>query len=151
MSDPSIQREATGSRGLSIKGNSDGSKGTALKSEPTQRQLVQQKAVSMGIETKGLSTREVKAAIGEKQDAQKDLADFIKGVVADLPKNNQNLKNDGAPEMVSRKTEDKPSNFITSNKGSNNPQKSASEIEFYCWKDGVYGTISLASSGFSPL
>ena len=152
MSEPYIQREATGSRGLSIKGNSDGSKGTALKAAPTQRQLVQQKAVALGIETKGLSTREVKTAVKEKEDAQKELGDFIKGVVADLPKNTPNLKNEGGPETSNRGSEDVPSNIppLNLNKG-NNPQRSPLRIDFYCWQDGVAGTIPISALGFSPL
>jgi hypothetical protein len=154
MSDPNIQRDNTDSRGLSKKLPSVSSNGKPVTARATQRQVVQRQAASLGIDTKGASTKELKSAVAEKQEAQKDLADFIKGVINDLPKNTMSLKNGGSPEVVSRKSEDNPSSFINSSKasqGNNSPQKNLPEIEFYCWKEGVVGTISIPSRDFSPL
>lgn len=143
---PSTQREATGSRGTPLKGSGDKAGGA-----PTQRQAAQQAANEMGIDTKGLSTREVKAAVSEKKDAQKELADFIKETIKDLPKNSPPAApSGGAPTVTSRKTEDRPSRLSPQTRHKDSP-KTELATDFYCYFEGKYGVISLLNRGFSEL
>jgi hypothetical protein len=137
---PSVQRESTGSRGTPLKTGS----------APTQRQAAQQAAKEMGIDTKGLSTREVKEAISERKSAQEELANFMKGVMKDLPKNTPIEPSDAIPaRVVAGKMADKPS-FPTPSRHKDSP-KTELGIDFYCYFEGKLGTISLLNRGFSEL
>lgn len=142
---PSIQRESTGSRGTPLKGSGD-----KASVAPTQRQAAQQAAKEMGIDTEGLSPREVKAAVSEKKAVQKELSDFIKETIKDLSKNGPPVASGGGPPTVtSRKTEDRPSRLSQSqHKGS---PKTELSLDFYCFYNGKYGYISLLNRGFSEL
>jgi hypothetical protein len=134
--EPSVQRESTGSRGTPLK--TDGA--------PTQRQV----AKDMGIDTKGLSTREVKEAVSEKKDAQQELANFIKETIKDLPKNSlPAAAGGGSPTVTSRKTEDRPSRLPQSQH--KDSPKTELGTDFYCYYNGKRGTISLLNRGFSEL
>jgi len=52
----------TGSRGTPLKGDGAGY-GTPLKGEPTKRQAAKEEAQQYGVETKGMSTREINSAV----------------------------------------------------------------------------------------
>lgn len=148
---PSIQRNTTPSKlgaAPSVQRESTGSRGTPLKtgSAPTQRQV----AKDMGIDTKGLSTREVKEAVSEKKDAQQELANFIKETIKDLPKNSlPAAAGGGSPTVTSRKTEDRPSRLPQSQH--KDSPKTELGTDFYCYFEGKLGTISLLNRGFSEL
>lgn len=137
---PSVQRESTGSRGTPLK--TDGA--------PTQRQATQQAAKDMGIDTKGLSTREVKEAISERKSAQEELANFMKGVMKDLPKNTPIEPSDAIPaRVVAGKTANKPS-FPAPSRHKDSP-KTELATDFYCYYNGQFGYISLLNRGFAKL
>jgi len=137
---PSVQRESTGSRGTPLKTGS----------APTQRQTTQQEAQKMGIDTKGLSTREVKEAVSERREAQKELADFMKGVMKDLPQNTPIEPSDAPPaRVVAGKMADKPS-FPAPSRHKDSP-KTELGTDFYCYFEGKLGIISLLNRGFSEL
>ena len=145
MDEPSIQRGP-----VPIKDKGDPSRGTPLKGEVSERKALQSQAASFGIETKGLSSRQIGEAIEQKVEAQNELADFIKKTVDAMPRNQAQAANDAVPNVTTQKSEDRPADFGSRPKGSN-PSKLDSEIEFYCWKDGVVGTIMLPSRGFDAL
>jgi hypothetical protein len=149
MDDPYIQRNAYSGNGEPLKGYSGN--GTPLKGTVTKRMETQMQAAAMGIKTDGLSTREIRTAITVKQEADKDMADFIKETVAGLPRNQ--TPNAVQQEVTTTRTDDTPTSLINGSgkKGGAGSDKSQ-PIEFYCWKDGEVGTITLkASIGFTPL
>jgi len=96
MDEPSIQREAY-NRG------------------PTQRQVAQQAAKQIGIDPKGLTTREIKAAVSDKQKIDDDMVAFIKNVINNIPKN-VNVNPPDQPVTTTVRPEDPPSNIAAGNK-----------------------------------
>jgi hypothetical protein len=112
----------------------------------TTRGLAQQRAASMDIDTKGMSTKEIRVAISEKQEAQKELGDFIKQTVANLPKVSSDNKVTTSSVTTSQQTQTPSSNIKSGGSGRGSSGGGGIPIEFYCWKDGVVGTIKLTAS-----
>ena len=112
----------------------------------TTRGLAQQRAASMDIDTKGMSTKEIRVAISEKQEAQKELGDFIKQTVANLPKVSSDNKVTTSSVTTSQQTQTPSSNIKSGGSVRGSGGGGGIPIEFYCWKDGVVGTIILTAS-----
>ena len=125
-------------------------KGSDQTGTATPRRDAQKEAQSMGIDTKGMSTREIKGAMTDKKEAQKELADFIKETIKDLPKNTPANANAGPATVSSRTTEDKPSSLTPSkHEGKRNV---GVPIQFYTWVNGKVGRVMvLCQSEPSPL
>jgi hypothetical protein len=83
----------------------------ATNSGPTQRQVAQQAAKELGIDPKGLTTREIKAAVSDKQKINDDMSAFIKNVINNIPKN-VNVNPPDQPVTTTTRPEDPPSNFV---------------------------------------
>ena len=140
IKDQAIQREAPKSRG------------TPVESSPTQRQIAQWKAEDLGIDAKGLPTREINKLITEQEKAQKELGDFINNAVRDLPRGGGKLHGGGLDNGGggggggNRQVHDpekppKPTN-------SKDKIKNHLYSPFWCYHDGKFGAISLAHNGF---
>ena len=125
-------------------------KGSDQTGTATPRRDAQKEAQSMGIDTKGMSTREIKGAITDKKGAQKELADFIKETIKDLPKNTPANANAGPATVSSRSTEDTPSRLSPSkHEGKKNV---GLPIQFYTWVNGKVGRVMvLCQSEPNPL
>jgi len=148
MDEPSIQRGPYDGNGTPLRGNSG--YGTPLRGTVTKRMETQMQAAAMGIDTKGMSTREIRKAITERQEVERDMADLIKDTISKLPANQR--PNDSQPEVTTRKIEDPPNNFVNGGGDKKHERSLGTPIEFYCWKDGVVGTITFdVYSPFSPL
>jgi hypothetical protein len=108
----------------------------------TTRGLAQQRAASMDIDTKGMSTKEIRVAISEKQEAQKELGDFIKQTVANLPKVSSDNKVTTSSVTTSQQTQTPSSNIKSggSKRGGGPPRM---PIEFYCYFNGQPSRIML--------
>jgi hypothetical protein len=126
-------------------------KAVPLSEVNTNRKSVQKQALDLGVDIKGLSTRELKEQIVEATDAKNDLGDMISKEIGKLSRP-INLK---TPEetVTTRDSTDIPMKFDKvqpSAKGSPNTVSVGGgggiPIEFYCWKDGVVGTIILTAS-----
>ena len=119
----------------------------------TTRGLAQQRAASMDIDTKGMSTKEIRVAISEKQEAQKELADFIKETVANLPKVSSDNKVTTSSVTTSQQTQTPSSNIKSGGSGRGSSGGGGGvEKEFYCWKAGVAGKIKIrVSEDFTEL
>jgi len=114
-------------------------KGSDLTGTATPRRDAQKEAQAMGIDTKGMSTREIKGAMTDKKEAQKELADFIKETLKDLPKNTPANAPSGPDKVSSRTTEDRPSNLDPSkHEGKRNV---GVPIQFYTWVNGKVGRV----------
>ena len=150
---PSIQREATKSSGSKENKNSQGTPTKAT----LERRAAKKEAEGLGIDTKRLTTREIKATISEKKEAQKDLADFITKVIGGLPKNNAPAAAGAPPTVVTAKSEDLPSK-LGADQGKHGGVSSPTDISdngvvdnFYCiYKDKI-GYIPLLTRGFVAL
>jgi hypothetical protein len=164
---PSIQREATKSRGTPLKGANDATKSSGSKENknsqgtPTkatlERRAAKKEAEGLGIDTKRLTTREIKATISEKKEAQKDLADFITKVIGGLPKNNAPAAAGAPPTVVTAKSEDLPSK-LGADQGKHGGVSSPTDVSdngvidnFYCFYKGKIGYIPLLTKGFVAL
>lgn len=113
----------------------------------TTRGLAQQRAAAMDIDTKGMSTKEIRVAISEKQEAQKELGDFIAKTVANLPKVSSDNRPAVSSVTTSQQTTTPSSNIKSGGSGRGSSGGGGGiPIEFYCWKDGVVGTIILTAS-----
>jgi hypothetical protein len=127
-------------------------KAVPLSEVNTNRKSVQKQALDLGVDIKGLSTRELKEQIVEATDAKNDLGDMISKEIGKLSRP-INLK---TPEetVTTRGSTDIPMNFNMvqpAAKGSPNIVSGGGggggiPIEFYCWKDGEVGTIILTAS-----
>ena len=82
---------------------------------PTQRQVAQQAAKELGIDPKGLTAREIKAAVSNKQKIDDDMVAFIKNVINNIPKN-VNVNPPDQPVTTTTRPEDPPSNIAAGNK-----------------------------------
>ena len=105
----------------------------------TPRRDAQKEAQAMGIDTKGMSTREIKGAVTDKKEAQKELSDFIKETLKELPKNTPANAPSGPATVSSRTTEDRPSRLTPSkHEGKRNV---GVPIQFYTWVNGKVGRV----------
>ena len=102
------------------------SRGTPLKGEPTKRQATKEEAKQLGIETKGMSTREIKAAVEYTREQTRLVAEEMSKFVNTTSqqfatnKKSDDLNATRTPATTtSRITEDKPSKFVVS--GSTSP------------------------------
>jgi hypothetical protein len=109
----------------------------------TTRGLAQQRAASMDIDTKGMSTKEIRVAISEKQEAQKELADFIKETVANLPKVSSDNKATTSSVTTSQQTQTPPSTIKSGGSGRGGGGGGGIPIEFYCYFNGEPSSIML--------
>lgn len=98
-----------------------GSRGTPLKGEPTKRQAAKAEAERYGIDPKGMSTREINAAVKYAQDQTKMVAEemskFINttGQQFSATKKSEDLNATRTPAApTSRITEDRPTKFVVS-------------------------------------
>jgi hypothetical protein len=113
----------------------------------TTRGLAQQRAAAMDIDTKGMSTKEIRVAISEKQEAQNELGEFIKQTVANLPKVSSDNRPATSSVTTSQQTQTPPSNIKSGGSGRGSSDSGGGvEREFYCWRDGVAGKIKIRLS-----
>jgi hypothetical protein len=112
-----------------------------------EKQAAREAAKEYGIDTKGMSTREIKAAVSEAETAQKQLEDDMSKFI-EKSLNNFIAKKGGdvAPmdnpaSVTNRLTETQPLPFSSS--GGPTKQKSYSSIKFYCYYDGEAGYLDL--------
>jgi len=126
-------------------------KAVPLSEVNTNRKSVQKQALDLGVDIKGLSTRELKEQIVEATDAKNDLGEMISKEIDKLSRP-VNLK---TPEetVTTRDSTDIPMKFdkVQPTKGSSSSGGGGGgaggiPIEFYCWKDGEVGTIILTAS-----
>jgi hypothetical protein len=133
-------------------------KAVPLSEVNTNRKSVQKQALDLGVDIKGLSTRELKEQIVEATDAKNDLGEMISKEIGKLSRP-VNLK---TPEetVTTRDGTDIPMKFDKvqpSAKGSPNIVSGGGgvggvEKEFYCWKAGVAGKIKIqVSEDFTEL
>ena len=114
----------------------------------TTRGLAQQRAASMDIDTKGMSTKEIRVAISEKQEAQKELGDFIKQTVANLPKVSSDNKVTTSSVTTSQQTQTPSSNIKSGGSGRGSSGGGGGiPIEFYCYLNGEPARIMLLAQG----
>jgi hypothetical protein len=113
-----------------------------------EKQAAREAAKEYGIDTNGMSTREIKAAVSEADAAQKQLeGDMTKFIEKTL--NNFTAKKGGelAPmdnpvSVTSRLTETQPLP-ISSSQSPASRRPSPSAIKFYCYYDGQAGYLDL--------
>jgi len=126
-------------------------KAVPLSEVNTNRKSVQKQALDLGVDIKGLSTRELKEQIVKATDAKNDLGEMISKEIDKLSRP-VNLK---TPEetVTTRDSTDIPMKFdkVQPTKGSSSSGGGGGgaggiPIEFYCWKDGEVGTIILTAS-----
>ena len=98
-----------------------GSRGTPVKGRPTKRQAAKAEAERYGIDPKGMSTREINAAVKYAQDQTKMVAEemskFINttGQQFSATKKSEDLNSTRTPATTTNRiTEDKPSKFVVS-------------------------------------
>jgi hypothetical protein len=83
----------------------------------------------------------------DEQEAQKELGDFIKQTVANLPKVSSDNKVTTSSVTTSQQTTTPSSNIKSGGSGRGSSGGGGGiPIEFYCWKDGEVGTIILTAS-----
>ena len=114
-------------------GYGTGSRGTPLKGEPTKRQAVKEEAQQYGIDTKGMSTREIKSAVEYTKEQTKMVAEemskFVNATSQQFSSNkkSEDLNATRTPATTtSRITEDKPSRFVVSGSTTAKPATSES-------------------------
>jgi hypothetical protein len=129
------------------KAKEDAARGTRS-SGPIKRQEAKQAAKEYGIDTKGMSTREIKAAVSEAEASQKQLEDDMSKFI-EKTLNNFTAKKGGdvAPmdnpaSVTNRLTETQPLPFSSSG-GPASRRPSSSSIKFYCYYDGEAGYLDL--------
>jgi hypothetical protein len=146
MDDPNIQRGA-----YSTKGAGDPSKGTPVSGRVTERQALKDQASLYDIDTRGMTTKQIDAAVGNAQKVQEDLANFIQKTVEGMGrKQGANPDNNQGVEITTRKSVDAPSGL---NPNSLRPKANPAdaELEFYCYTDKGIGSVMIPSRGWSPL
>lgn len=114
-----------------------------------EKQAAREEAKGLGIDTKGMSTREIKGAVSEAKKVEEDMMKFIeKSLVNFTAKKGDAVAPKDAPATTtSRITEDKPSplNSIggTPRTVTNRPQK----VKFGCYQNGVLGYFDMLVDG----
>jgi hypothetical protein len=117
----------------------------------TRRSRAISEAQGLGIDTDGMSTRQVNAAISTTREAQQGMADFINKVLDARP-----VAGAEAPAVpanpTTRVVEDAPSRVYTSPSGGIGRGSNSVPVEFYTFVDGVVGTVIVqCQSAPSPL
>jgi hypothetical protein len=114
---PSIQRESYSKAG---EGTGTESRGTPLqKGEPTKRQAAKDEAKQYGIDTKGMSTREIKNAVDYQKEtalAAAEINKFVEKATQQFatPKKSEDLNATRTPAAPTRvTTEDRRGGFAT--------------------------------------
>lgn len=113
-----------------------------------EKQAAREAAKEYGIDIKGMSTREIKAAVSEADAAQKqlegDMAKFIEKSLNNFiaKKGGDVAPMDNPASVTNRLTETQPLSFLSSS-GPASKQKSYLPIKFYCFYDGEAGYLDL--------
>jgi len=122
LNDPDWTKPKTGA------GYGTGSRGTPVVGAPTKRQAAKEEAKQLGIETKGMSTREIRAAVDYTREQTRMVAEEMSKFVLDTSrefaaaKKGDDLNATRTPATpTSRITEDKPTKFVTSGPTSPKP------------------------------
>lgn len=122
----------------------------ALGNIETRRKTAIAEAQSLGIDTEGMSTRQVKASITETKEAQTEMADFINKVLDARPAPVAQNPTPAVP--VTRTTEDTPSTITRSGSGAGGIGSVSVPVPFYTWVNGEVGkVIVLCQTAPSPL
>jgi len=126
-------------------------------SGPSKRQEAKEAAKEYGIDTRGMSTKEINSYVSEARSAeekiQEDMLKFVeKSLDSFTSKKNESLSpNSSPPTVTSRFTEDKATPLVSVLTPSGRPSKSGEPINFYCIKNNVAGYIKVATlSAFEP-
>lgn len=133
-------------------------RGTPLTGQPTQRQAAKEEASQYGIDTKGMSTKEITAAVKsyeeERQMLDRDINNFVEKSLQQFisGKKGAELNATRPPASpTSRITEDKRSSLFASGGAGSGGAKGdssqlydiASTLKFMCYVDGVAGYFEL--------
>lgn len=118
----------------------------------TIRSKAQDEAKSLGMDVKGMSTRDIKEAVKERKEADTEMAKFINKVL-----DSRNPDKGAAPadaKVVQNRTPEDKVGLERKNKrgGGGEDGGNGTPVEFYCYKDGQYGYVTLSAiAGFEPL
>lgn len=112
-------------------GYGTGSRGTPLKGNPTKRQAAKAEAEQYGIDTKGMSTREIKSAVEYTKEQTKmvaeEMSNFVKKTSQEFSANkkSEDLNATRTPATTTNRiTEDRPTRLVSSGSTTSKPATS---------------------------
>lgn len=131
MSDSYIQRGPAEGAGY----------GTPIKSDNvTRRQHAQAEARELGIDPRGLSTKEIQSAVNSAKAANEDMAKFINKVM-DKRFGPDNAAVKPPVQITNRQSEDAPSGAVRGDFARRGERHHGVPIKFYTWVDGKAGEV----------
>lgn len=120
------------------------------------RKIAKEEAKKFGIDTAGMSTKEINQAVSSAKSVEDDMMKFVERTLERISsgKKSDNAPTDIPPTVTSRVVEDKAQPIPPAdNKGGGRPQEAPfTRVKFGCYQDGVAGYFTMLVDGeFKPV